>query len=89
MALYVSDSWRKRAPGDLGSGTGTFMPIGFEMFSMLREFFQPVDIISVVRHNAKLGQGQRAKAAQEGNYFDRGFNYLFIMKKPGTELRDE
>ncbi len=81
LALYVSDSWRKRAPGDHGSGTGTFMPIGFELFAMMREHFQPVDIIAVVRHNAKLTTGTRAKAAKEGNYFDRGFNYLFIMKK--------
>ena len=81
MAMYVSDSWRKRAAGDSGSGTGTFMPIGFELFAMLRDRFKPVDIISVARHNAKLTQGNRSKAAEEGNYFDRGFNYLFIMKK--------
>lgn len=80
MALYVSDSWRKRAPGDPGSGTGAFMPIGFELFAILRERFKPVDIIAVARHNAKLTQGNRSKAAEEGNYFDRGFNYLFIMK---------
>lgn len=88
MALYVSDSWRKRAAGDSGSGTGTFMPIGFELFAMLRDRFKPVDIISVARHNAKLTQGNRSKAAEEGNYFDRGFNYLFIMKKEEpAELR--
>jgi DNA modification methylase len=81
MALYVSDSWRKRAPGDPGSGTGVFMPIGFELFAMLRKRFAPVDIVAVVRQNAKLSEGPRAKAAVEGNYFDRGFNYLFIMKK--------
>ena len=80
MALYVSDSWRKRAPGDPGSGTGVFVPIGFELFAILRERFKPVDIIAVARHNAKLTQGNRSKAAEAGNYFDRGFNYLFIMK---------
>src|SRR5204863_44066 len=32
MGLYVSDSWRKRKGGDPGSGGGTFMPIGFELF---------------------------------------------------------
>ena len=80
MALYVSDSWRKRAPGDPGSGTGAFMPIGFELFAILRERFKPVDIIAIARHNAKLGQGNRSKAAEDGNYFDRGFSYLFIMK---------
>ena len=76
MAVYVSDSWRKRA-----GSTGVFMPIGFELFGMLRRYFKPVDIIAVVRHNQKLGRGNWRKAAEEGNFFLRGFNYLFIMKK--------
>jgi DNA modification methylase len=80
-ALYVSDSWRKRAPGDPGSGTGVFVPIGFALFSMLSEHLKPVDIIAVVRGNAKLGKSQFHSAAREGNYFLRGFNYLFIFKK--------
>src|SRR3954454_3152185 len=66
-ALYVSDSWRKRKGGDPGSGAGTFMPIGFELFSILRRHFKPVDIISVVRHNQKLQRGNWRKAAEEGN----------------------
>jgi len=41
----------------------------------------PVDIISVVRHNKKLGYGNWRKAAEEGNFFLRGFNYCFIMRK--------
>jgi len=72
MALYVSDSFKKGKP---------FMPIGFELFSLLRGRFKPVDIVSVVRHNAKLTRGNWHKAAREGNYFLRGFNYCFIMKK--------
>ncbi|MCX5689032.1 MAG: DNA methyltransferase, partial [Planctomycetota bacterium] len=76
MAVYVSDSWRKRA-----GSTGAFMPIGFELFGMLRRYFKPVDIIAVVRHNQKLARGNWRKAAEEGNFFLRGFNYLFIMKK--------
>jgi len=72
MALYVSDSFRKGHP---------FMPIGFELFSIMRERFEPVDIIAVVRHNQKLERGNWKKAAEEGNFFLRGFNYLFIMKK--------
>jgi len=72
MALYCSDSYRKGRP---------FMPIGFELFALLRERFQPADIVAVVRQNAKLKRGNWHKAAEEGNYFLRGFNYLFIMKK--------
>ena len=80
MALYVSDSWRKRK-GPKGGGAGVFMPIGFELFSMLRERFEPVDIIAVVRGNEKLGRGHWHKAAKDEGFFLRGFNYLFIMKK--------
>ena len=76
MALYVSDSFKKGKP---------LMPIGFELFMRLREFFEPVDIISVTRHNAKLSKGNFHKAAEEENFFLRGFNYLFIMKKPSTK----
>lgn len=76
MALYVSDSWKKRP-----SGVGRFMPIGFELFSILRRSFRPIDIICVVRHNQKLDRGNWRKAAEEGNFFLRGFNYLLIMKK--------
>lgn len=80
IALYVCDSWRKRR-GEKGAGNGIFMPIGFELFARLRKRFQPVDIVSVVRHSASLGKGNFNKAAEEGNFFLRGFNYLFIMKK--------
>ncbi|TVQ31751.1 MAG: class I SAM-dependent methyltransferase [Phycisphaeraceae bacterium] len=72
LGLYVSDSFRKGKP---------FMPIGFELFSLLRQRFKPVDIIAVARGNAKLNRGNWRKAAEEGNYFLRGFNYLFILKK--------
>ena len=73
MALYVSDSYvHKKA----------FHPIGFELFGRLRKRgFTPVDIISVTRHNKTLEMGNYRKAAEEGNYFLRGFNYLFIMRK--------
>lgn len=80
MGLYVSDSWRKRR-GKKGAGGGVFMPIGFELFALLRKRFRPIDICCVVRHNEKLGRGNWKKAAVEQNFFLRGFNYLFIMKK--------
>lgn len=81
LGLYVSDSWRKRKGGDPGSGAGMFMPIGFELFAILRRRFKPIDIVTVARHNQKLQRGNWNKAAEEGNFFLRGFNYLFIVKK--------
>ncbi len=73
MALYVSDSFEK------GKGLA---PIGFELFARMRlAGLTPVDIIAVVRHNRTLQMGNYRQAAQEGNFFLRGFNYLFIMRK--------
>lgn len=87
MALYVSDSFKKGKDGK-GGAADRFMPIGPELFSIMREYFRPVDIIAVVRHNQKLAMGNWHKAAEEGNFFLRGFNYLFIMKKESRESRD-
>jgi adenine-specific DNA-methyltransferase len=77
LGLYVSDSFRKQK----GVKGGLFMPIGFELFSIMRDYFKPVDIVAVVRHNTKLKRGNWHKAAEEQNFFLRGFNYLFVMKK--------
>ncbi len=72
MALYVCDSFKRKKP---------FCPIGFELFSQLCKKFKPVDIICVTRHNRTLKRRHWHTSALEGNYFLRGFNYLFILKK--------
>lgn len=74
MALYVSDSARKGKP---------FLPIGFELFAIMRKHFEPVDIVAVVRRNKTMLRRHWHTAAIEGNYFLRGFNYIFVMRKPG------
>ncbi len=78
LAVYISDSYKKRSPN---SPAADFMPIGFELFALLRKRFKPVDIIAVVRHNRKLEQGNWKKAAVEQNFYLRGFNYCLIFKK--------
>jgi len=73
MGLYVSDSYVHGK---------AFYPLGFELFARLRaKGFEPVDIIAVTRRNKTLEMGNYRKAADEGNFFLRGFNYLFIMRK--------
>src|SRR5690606_2168757 len=72
MALYVCDSFKKGKP---------FMPIGFRLFSILERYFRSVDIVSVTRHNRTMKRRHWHTEAVKGNYFLRGFNYLFIMKK--------
>lgn len=75
MGLYVSDSYEHDKNG------GKFYPLGFELFGMMRKVLEPVDIISVVRHNKTLQMGNYRKAADEGNFYLRGFNYLFVCRK--------
>ena len=72
MALYVCDSFVK------GKG---FYPLGFELFALLTKRFTPVDIVAVTRHNKTLDMGNYRAAAEDGNFFLRGFNYLFVMQK--------
>jgi len=72
MALYVTDSAKKGQ---------ALEPIGFELFSILRKFFVPVEIVAVTRHNRTLKRANHHDAAADGNFFIRGFNYLFIMQK--------
>lgn len=68
----------------IGPAPGEFMPIGFELLGILRERLEPVDIVAAVRHNAKLARGKWHEAAVRENFFLRGFNYLFIMRKPAA-----
>ncbi len=72
MALYVCDYFNKKKG---------FVPIGFHLFTIMSRLFVPVDIVTVVRHNKSLKMGNFHKAAEDGNFYLRGFNYLFIMKK--------
>ncbi|MFG0258056.1 MAG: TRM11 family SAM-dependent methyltransferase [Phycisphaerales bacterium JB043] len=80
MALYVSDSFTKGAKPPRQA----FVPIGFELFSILRERFRPIDIVCVKRRNRKLELGNWRRSAVKENFFLRGFNYLFIMKKESS-----
>jgi adenine-specific DNA-methyltransferase len=76
MALFICDSYKKGKP---------FRPLGFRAFSLLCGRFQPVDIVAVARNSTKLREKNRHAAAIEGNFFLRGFGYLFIMYKPAGE----
>jgi DNA modification methylase len=76
VALYVQDSFAKGRP---------FAPLGFELFLRLAVLFEPVDIVCVTRHNKKLKRNHWHTSAIEGNFFLRGFNYLFIVQKPTNE----
>ncbi|MFN3198621.1 MAG: TRM11 family SAM-dependent methyltransferase [Bradymonadia bacterium] len=73
MAVYICDTHSKK---------DGFVPIGTRCLALLLQYFIPVDHIAVVRHNKTLKMGNYHRAAEEGNFFLRGFNHLIIMQKP-------
>jgi adenine-specific DNA-methyltransferase len=84
MAIYVCDVWQKKRG---------FFPLGFELFAMAREArFIPVDVVAVTRHNRTLEMGNYRKAADEGDFFLRGFNYLLLLRSsaggPAAKTKD-
>lgn len=72
LAIYVCDVLHK----DRG-----FYPLGFELFAAAQEDFIPLDVVSVIRHNKTLDQGNYRKSADEGGFFLRGFNYLMLFER--------
>ena len=72
LAIYVCDVFQK--------GRG-FYPLGFELMSLARQHFTPIDHVAVVRHNATLGMGNFRKAADEQGFFLRGFNHLLLLRR--------
>ena len=58
-----------------------FTPVGFKVYSLLDNYFTPVDIICVTRHNQRSNTPIWHERAKKYNFFLRGFKYLIIMKK--------
>jgi DNA modification methylase len=75
LGVYVCDYYEKKVG---------FAPVGFQLFASIAESMKILDVISVVRHNKSLELGNYRKAAEEGNFFLRGFNYLFIAQRRDT-----
>jgi DNA modification methylase len=78
LGLYVCDFFNKKQG---------FAPVGFALFDALAQLLEPLDTIAVVRHNRTLELGNYRKAAEEQNFFLRGFNYLFIARKSARRAR--
>lgn len=71
-AVYVCDVWQRKG----------FVPIGARLVELLERRFEMVDHVAVVRGNKNLEKGNFHKAAEETNFFLRGFNHLLIFRKP-------
>ncbi len=74
-AVYTCDVWTRKL----------FVPLGSHFLYMLSQVFEVVDHIAVVRGNKDLDKGNYHKAAEETNFFLRGFNHLLILRKPEAD----
>ncbi len=72
LAIYCCDVFKK----DKG-----FYALGFDLVEMAKKHFIPVDVVCVVRHNKALEMGNYRRAADEGHFYLRGFNYLLLFRK--------
>lgn len=73
LGLLVSDTFKKKRG---------FVPVGARLSNLLERRLEPVDHIAVVRGGQKLEDGRFHKAAEEGNFFLRGFHHLLIFRRP-------
>jgi len=72
IGWLIGDQWVKRK----------FTPVGFKIYNMLENYFEPIDIICVARRGQSSNTGVWHYRAKKFNFFLRGFKYLLIMKKP-------
>jgi len=70
MGWVIADQWIKKK----------FTPTGFLLWQRLEKYFEPMEIVSVTRHNQTSNTGLWHQRARQFNFYLRGFKYLFIMK---------
>jgi DNA modification methylase len=71
LAWLIGDQWAK----------GIFIPVGFKVYERLVKYFEPVDIICVVRRNQSSNTPFWHSKAIQHNFYLRGFKYLIIVRK--------
>jgi hypothetical protein len=75
LAWLIGDHWRRK------SG---FIPVGIRLYAILEEYFVPVDLVCVTRHNQTSNTPLWHRRAVQHNFFLRGFKHLIIVRKAGT-----
>lgn len=77
FAAYLSDSYRFNAQP-------AFIPLGVDLFQLLRARFEPIDIVSVTRHHRSLSDPELLEKAKRANAMLRGFTWLLLVRKPSV-----
>jgi DNA modification methylase len=72
LGWLIGDQWVKRK----------FTPVGFKVYQILEKYFEPIDIVCVVRRGQSSHTGVWHYRAKKFNFFLRGFKYLLLFRKP-------
>ncbi|NKQ38641.1 MAG: methyltransferase domain-containing protein [Methanosarcinales archaeon] len=72
VGWVIGDHWRSK------SG---FVPVGIKIYQMLEKYFEPIDVICLVRRHQRSNTAIWEQRAIQYNFYLRGFKYLFIMRK--------
>lgn len=75
LGWLIGDQWVKKK----------FTPVGFKIFDRLCKYFEPVDIVCVVRRGQTSNTGVWYNRAIRFNFYLRGFKYLLLMRKPSLK----
>ena len=78
IGWLIGDQWVRKK----------FTPVGFHIYGQLAKRFDTVDIVCVARRSQTSNTGIWHNRALRFNFYLRGFKYLFLMRKAGTETTD-
>lgn len=76
LAWIISDEYKH----------GHYTPVGFLLFRRLLRYFEPVDIVCLVRRNDRSLSPLWEHRARRYNFFLRGFKYVFVVRKSYMEV---
>jgi len=75
LGWLIGDQWVKKQ----------YTPVGFKIYERLCKYFEPVDVVCVVRRGQTSNTGIWFSRARRFNFYLRGFKYLIIMRKPSPK----
>lgn len=79
IGWLIGDQWVKKK----------FTPVGFYIYQILEQYFEPVDLVAVARRNQSSNTGMWHNRAIRHNFYLRGFKHLLIFRKskPQTQRK--
>ena len=71
IGWLIGDQWVRKK----------FTPVSFNVYQILENYFEPMDVIAVVRRNQSSNTGMWHNRAIRHNFYLRGYKSLLIFKK--------